>query len=191
VNQISSANITAAALTTQVFLLIIMGIGAAFWYPTEDVFHGLYRRTRLAWIILTFTPLTLLPLIFSVDFAEIWRPLLGNANIPGVRSTLAIFLMFSLDIVCVAFLIGWTGGSRNSPFSAIYFILPALAIFLREPFLRITLYTSIVILFFVAQLIMSGVPNLPTRQGDKKAFGLVSVFCVLLTTVIGYVTRPR
>ena len=194
---IAPINITSAALTAQVFLLIIMFIGAAILHVGSDApFHKLARPQSgsgtLSWVILLFALLTVVPLIFSSDFSTTWRPLFGGAYVPVLASSKAMFLMFTFDIICVAILVGLTDGCRHSAFTAIYFVLPALAIFLREPFSRVLLYTAGVTLLFMFQLSWFPDSHRGSYGGMKRtAYGIVSVLCVLLTTVIGYVTRPR
>jgi hypothetical protein len=56
--------------------------------------------------------------------------------------------MFTLDVLCVNFMVLGSGGARASPFSPIYFILPALAIFLRESPTRIWFYLILVLVVF-------------------------------------------
>ena len=188
---VAPINIAAAALWTQALLAIIIVIGAALWRP----FLYSEERGRLIWPILI-SLVGLVPVIFSGEYSSAWQPMVGTSAFPLVRLSIGILLMFILDIVCAALLVGWTGGSRNSPFAAIYFVLPSLAIFLRQPFWAVTLYTSLVIGLFSLQL-------LPLQWGKSKwglkssengttwAFGTVSALCVLLTTIIGWVTRPQ
>ncbi len=61
-------------------------------------------------------------------------------------------LMFILNIICVTILVFLTGGGSESVFSPIYFIVPALAIFLREPLGRVITYLIAVSLAFTITL---------------------------------------
>lgn len=191
---VGPVNIAAAALTTQVGLVVIMFVGAVI-LRVGDV--APFNReesgsTWLAWVILPFGLGALAALVFSSDFAATWRPVYRGAQVPLLATPTAILVAFVADILCVAILVGSSGGSRNSPFQALYFVSPALAIFLREPFGRVTSYTGLVVILFLFQL--SSVPRRETDsylKAETLSYGVVSALCVLLTTLIGYITRPQ
>jgi hypothetical protein len=193
---ISQVNITAAALLAQVSLIAIMFIGAVVLSirAYEPAYPGRGSTSGLAWIILPCTLTTVGPLVFSSAFSEHWRPLFGGAQLPVLASSSAMLWMFIGDILWVTLLTRATGGTRHSPFAPIYFALPALAIFLRESFLRVSTYTVVVAVFFVWQLSGAWLARRPEEsyaKAEVAAYGWVSVLCFALATFIGYVTRPR
>ncbi|MFY9327498.1 MAG: hypothetical protein WAO76_05685, partial [Georgfuchsia sp.] len=57
------------------------------------------------------------------------KPVFGDLDFPSISKPVAFLVVFILDLVGAAILIGATGGSRDSPFGAILFALPALSIF--------------------------------------------------------------
>lgn len=201
---INTVNITGAALLTQFLLTIIMFVAAALVRQGEGyISHNspsVHQAVhRLPWIILGSALITVGCLVFSDEFTTVWKPLFGgNASSPTIRSSNATLIMFVIDIACVAYLVRYTGGSRVSPFSPIYFILPGLAIFLREPYSRIVFYIVAVAVVFVLSLINSLIKygedfypgSYQQTEAISYAYSFVSIACLVLTTIIAYVTRP-
>ena len=191
---ITATNITAAAIVTHAGLAGIMFVGAVrlLWSGEGDSYRTERSPTGLAWVILPLFLIGLAALLLSSDYSAIWRPVFGYANPPVLPTGTAVLMMFACDILLISILVGTTGGSRESPFQALYFVIPALAIFLREPFWRVTSYTIAVIALFRIQL--SSVPRHPSdleARAERMAYAWVSVLGVSLTTLVGYVTRPR
>ena len=185
--------ITAAALVMQLFLSVILAVGTLWFGQRESRVFGGYEDAgigRYSWIVLVFALTTVGFLIFSDRFSGLWQGLASGVNFAIVRWTTAIFVVFALNIAFVAIFVGLTGGSYRSPFTAVYFILPALAFFLREPLRRIVLYTVVISLLFLAGL----------RVDDEKTrdtflptgpYAFVSISCLVLSVLVGYLTRPR
>ena len=70
----------------------------------------------------------------------------------------------------------------------IYFILPALSIFLREGLSLILLYLALVSILFTINMFVF---DYNRDEGSKKiALWFVSIACIGLATYIGYITRP-
>jgi hypothetical protein len=193
---ISPINITGAAIITQIFLIIIMatcGILLAWgdkYTPTGPSYGPDSNIFILAILILALT--TLGALVFSDAFWEIWKPLFGGTIPPVLQWSSSIRIMFTLDVIGVAFLVIRTGGGKVSAFSPIYFTLPALAIFLREPVGRILYYLTITSIAFT--LTMSLTSEWTEHVGGKTrtfAYWFVSISCFLLATFIGIITRPK
>jgi hypothetical protein len=103
---------------------------------------------------------------------------------------------------CVTILVFLTGGGSESVFSPIYFIVPALAIFLREPLGRVITYLIVVSLAFTITLLRVDItesriaPSLRINRlddskgyADKIALWFVSISCFTFATYIGYITR--
>lgn len=184
---VAPLNITAAALVTQFALVLIIVLGTALWRPTFS-----WDRDRLFWPIVP-AVVAFLPLFFSAEYTSTWQPVWGNAAVPSVRFSRGISTMFTLDLISSAFLVARTGGSRNSPFTAIYLVLPSLAIFLRQGFWVLSVFTLVIVFLFFFQLayVDDRKKDSFSGGGTGLAFFVVSALCLLLTTVIGYVTRPQ
>lgn len=191
-SSISPVNITAAALIIQFSLVLIFTFGAIFIRaegqhyvfkdPTSGGFWG---------IILGFALVTIGLLFFSDEFSNVWKPLFGEIYFGGINWSTALLLIFTLDIVWVSVMVGMTGGSTVSAFSPIYFMLPALAIFLRESLSRIIFYLLLVIILFTWNFLFKGRYYDEDRNFPGLAHWIVSIASLVLTTFIGYVTRPR
>jgi hypothetical protein len=141
--------------------------------------------------------LTFGSLFFSDQLSNIWKPLFSGILFVEIKWEIAIVIAFLGNIIFVSLMVYFTGGSMRSPFSPIYFILPALAIFLREPGKNILLYLILVILGFSLNTRFHD-PTISIYSEGKAdiryrvySYWVVSISCLLLATVIGYVTRPR
>ena len=145
---------------------------------------------RYAWIVLTVVLATVGLLLFSDEFSSTWRPLSSDINFSFVTWRHALLGVFTLDIACTFILISLTGGSYRSPFTPIYFILPAMALFLRVEPRRVVLYSVVIGVLFVLGL------N-PTRRSPEEhvtpigAYAFVSISCLALSVLVGYLTRPH
>jgi hypothetical protein len=191
---VSPANITAAALVMQFCLSVIISIGA-FWIRRKEAHVFRFYQDppnigRYAWILLLFALATIGLLIFSDQFNDLWRPLSGEVNFSVIRWHSAVLYVFLMDIFCVAILVQLTTGSYGSPFAPVYFILPAMAFFLRESPRRVFLYTALVTaLFLIGFTAQKPRPEEAIQQ--KGAYAFVSISCLILSVVIGFLTRPR
>ena len=121
-------NVTGAIIVVQLCLLIIISLG--IFLNTERVARRSKQRSYGATIILAV--FSLLAISMSADFYAIWSPILGDVSLPTIARSNAFAWVFTLDIVFVFALIFWTGGTMASPFTSVLFLIPALAIFLRE-----------------------------------------------------------
>jgi len=199
-DSVNPANITGAAFIAQFAIIVIMFIGAAILHKEEEkatFFYGRPRFPQLVWKILAIALLTIGCLLFSDEFSKLWRPLLEDASIPTLPWRLAVVVMFLSDIVLVTILVLYTGGSKDSPFGPLYFLLPTLAILLREPVERLVLYVSLTIISFSIMLYLNYAINRfaikPDNNQAKRptAYLTVSISCFILATFIGYVTRIK
>lgn len=137
------------------------------------------------------------------DFYSTWGPILGNLALPTIPRDYSFFAVFALDIVFVTVLIFRTGGTKRSPFTSVLFLLPSLAIFLREPVLRFLFYSIVVGCVYVvllrktAQASQAGFDrskyDAPSRSDeliDDRATVWTNITCLGLATLIGYITQP-
>ncbi len=192
---ITPINIIGAAIVTQLSLMFIMLSGIVCFE------HNLGSRvsdiaSASKGLILFVTIISIGGLVFTKEFSTVWQPLFSYELSTLLTWSKAIHLMFIMDIICVSFLVLGTGGSRDSAFSSIYFILPALAIFLRESTAAIILYTVLVSIMFIlnidlAEAIFGVRIDTDEKEASSSAYLFVSLACLALATIIGYITRPK
>jgi hypothetical protein len=185
---IKPINITGAAIFAQFSIIMIMFVGSLILYRGQGFVPSFERPkfSGLPWLILGFGLLSIGFLIFSDEFSLVWRPLFGTIDFPTMPWTTALFVMFTTDILCTTFLVLLTGGSRNSAFSPLFFLLPALAIFLREPLSHILFYLISISVVFSLSL-----KPRADQEEHNFAYWFISIACFILATFIGYVTRPK
>jgi hypothetical protein len=187
-------NIAAAALLMQFLLLLVLSV-AAYWIRTKEAESFRFWDNppslgRHAWVVLAFALVTIGPLMFSDAFATSWRPLFSDLAIPLVNWSGAILWVFVLDLLFCTYLIASTGGGYVSPFTPVCFVLPALALFLHESPKMVVLYTlGIAISFSITLAIAERSER--SRRSYLGAYWFVSLSCLLLSVLIGYVTRQR
>jgi len=196
---VAPLNITAAALITQFGLVIIATVGTKIirtYEPPPSVYDRPRYSSNLYTVSLVCFVITFGLLVFSDEFANTWKPLFSEITFTGFHWPFALIATFMVDIVWVTILVSMTGGSIMSPFSPVYFILPALAIFLREPLSRIVMVAFLVAIGFSLNLLFPGLPGDVEKDNRSRAkriiaYWVVSIACLLLSTFIGYITRPR
>ena len=147
----------------------------------------------MPWIVLGFSLLTTGALFFSEPYSTLWKPLLGELGAPSIDSSSALLIALVADILAVFWLAQLTSGA-NSPFVPVFFILPALAIFLREGFVRVVWYVILISVLFSVGVLQDARPSSKEDVDDPRrriAYWFVSIACFVLATFVGYVTRPR
>jgi len=193
-DSVNPSNITGAAVIAQFAIIVIMFVGAAILHKGEETapfYYGRSRFSHLGWKILAFALLTIGCLLFSDEFSKLWRPLLEDVSIPTLPWRLAVLVMFLSDIVLVTILVSNTGGSKDSAFAPLFFLLPTLAILLREPLGRLLLYVSLTIVSFSIMFYRNFAVDRDSEQSKPVAYLIVSIACFILATFIGYVTRIK
>ena len=184
-----------ATLQFQIYLMLILVFwgfvistvkgygyqGSALWGETSAWFHAGMQNKLLSilFTVLLFAFITLLPLAFT----DVYR----NSVIPF---HLAKKIVFILDILCITKLIRLTGGSIASPFNPALFLLPSLAMFLKESLTMIIVYIALILFSFVINFL--GLSRFPdeflNHPRIKLAYGGVTIFCFILSTYIGFTT---
>ena len=192
---VTSGNITGAAIFAQFSIVIIMAIGASVLRRGEKdkpFYYGKPRFSALGWKILFFCLLTIGVLLMSDEFSKLWRPVFRDPVFPSIPWRVAILVMFIFDILCVTILVWNTGGSRDSAFSPLFFLLPTLAILLREPLIQLILYMVVTIISFTVLLVWAE-PIGSSRDIPKHitAYWIVSITCFILTITVGYLTGQQ
>ena len=188
IETIKPINITGAAIFAQFYIIIIMFVGSSILYRGQGFVPSTIRPkfSTLPWFIMGFGLLSIGFLIFSDEFSLVWKPLFGAIDFPTITWSTALFVVFTVDIICTTLLVFLTGGSRNSAFSPIFFLLPTLAIFLREPLSHILIYLiSISVIFSIL------LKRWTDREENDFAYWFISIACFVLATFIGYVTRTK
>lgn len=160
----------------------------------EASMSALYSRPatrRYPSMFAGFALVTLGLLIFSEDVVISSKPVFGDIELPSISKDSAFLVVFSADLVGAAPLIRLTGGSKDSPFSAILLVLPALAIFLREPPERFVSYAFIAAILFL--LVQADITWQTIQQNPyhRITFMCVTLSCLGLTTMVGFATRPQ
>lgn len=194
-DSVSPSNITGAAFIAQFAIIGIIFVGAFILHTQEEnqpLHIGRSQFSRHVWKILAFALVTIGCLLFSDEFSKLWHPVFEGASIPTLPWRLGVVVMFLSDIILVTILVSDTGGSKNSAFGPLYFLLPTLAILLREPLGRLVLYVSLTIISFSIMLYLNFAFSSHNRQSKQPiAYLVVSILCFLLATFIGWVTRVK
>jgi hypothetical protein len=198
---IQPINIVAAALVTQILIIITWSVGT--WLLGGKSYRRLIRLNikddplkihvmRFSTIIILATILTLAILVSSDEFVSAWKPLLGNLTFStGLDSHRAISIVFFIDIFVVAYFVWKTEGTRKSPFSPLFFFLPTLAIFLRQPLFQVFMYMSLVFVFFTVLMFCRRLSD--SQELDESiawSFWAVSLLCFVVTSFLAVITRP-
>jgi hypothetical protein len=185
--------LTSTFFIMQSSLLVIVATGLFLLSTAEDK-PSLMRPDRAPvtrlWMSYALVALvTMLLLIFTDEVVGSSQPMFGEIPLPSNDQSSAFLAVFILDIVCAGLLMLVTGGPRNSPFSPVLFMLPTLAIFLRESPLRFFIYTAIAAaLFLLTQA--TDERRIEENQRYRLTLNIVTLLCLGLNTVIGFVTRP-
>ena len=192
----SPGSLTTAFLTTQFFLLLIIYLGIVALRFGEGSFSRFSDNPRpatrnLPSLVFGFALVTLACIAFSQDFVLLSKPAFGKVEFPAFARTDAFLIVFLLDIVGAGLLMGFTGGSKDSPFSAVLFALPALSIFLREDPSRFLFYTGLAVVLFLL-LRRPGAMGQAVLENPRVqlSFQVVTLGCLALSTLVGFATRP-
>jgi hypothetical protein len=179
--------IAAGAFVAQICVIGILFIGLQCLEQPHSGQLG-YSRWVIppgATIILLVAVITLSVLSLSASLQRAWAPLVGGNAPNPIPDSFAMVLLFVGDIVGVSLLVAGTGGSQGSPFQAVFFLIPTLAIFLHEPPIRVIVYTVISGLSFTLLMVES------SRATNRFAYWLVSITSLALAVYIGISNAPR
>jgi hypothetical protein len=137
--------------------------------------------------------LSIIFVAFNADYYPIWSPILGDVTLPTIAKTNAFTVVFIMDMIAAWKLISSTGGSNLSPFTSVLFLIPSLAIFLREPPSMFFFYAFTVFIIYMVtfsnrrRILIYGNEDSPISDMTHK---FVSGACLALGVLIGYITRP-
>lgn len=192
-DNLKPVNVAGATIVVQVCLLTIIGI-ATFVENDTEVETRRARKQRAYGLALVLAILTIIAVALSKDFYMVWSPIMGDVLLPTFDRAGAFFCVFMLDIIATILLITWTGGSRSSPYTSMLFLIPALAIFLREPPMKFIAYAVIVGVYYFFTCIDRGRDRMPlgwTIDGSLQSHRVVNIGCLALAMLTGYITRPE
>lgn len=207
---VTSSNIVTGAVLAQFLIGVILFIGA-FIIRHEPIYYskpqklfkqnsfqahdsGYDKCSALMTPIVILTLVALGILMFTDAFVGLWQPLFSKVHptFHPIQWPFAMTIVFNVDILIVSYLVFKSGGSRNSPFQPVFFLIPTLAIFLREPARWVVFYAGLVALLF---LILNGdESHRPEEKHNTPPFTrsylAVSIACLVVATLIGIMTAP-
>lgn len=193
-NQIPApSTIIAAAVVMQFFIIFIAAVGGYLIDHAERSASRFYENPSVgkqAWVIVCFAILTLGPLVLSDGFAGSWLVLSSPVSISVIKWHHALIFVFLVNIAFTFILVRQTGGSERSAFTTLYFILPSLTFFLREPPKLIVEYVALIALCFSVGLIGEESSRHET-PATRLPFWIISMLCLALSLMIGLLTRPH
>lgn len=195
---IQPLNVTGAAFLIQIILLGMLTITVFIMQSGESRLPRFPERPvpnvrHLAFLILGFTLFSFAILLASEEVIAVFGRLFEGHGLPigNFKARSALSIVFSLDILLFGILIYQTGGSKDSPFTPVLFMLPSLAIFLRESPERFVLYAVFTGLVFLLLLIPRFSRQAPDENPHYRySFAFVAIACLALSLFIGYITRP-
>ncbi|MBF0330150.1 MAG: hypothetical protein HQL10_13430 [Nitrospirae bacterium] len=188
--------IVGATIITQICLLMMQFIALYIMKQgTPTYVRTMPTAASLIWLVIANSLITLVLLLFAESYINVWKSAFPKINLPSINSSSSVMWTFILDIICISIVVFKTGGSQKSPFSSIYLILPALAIFLNEPYSHIIGYMTLVSLLFIVTFYFYKEPeqdraNDFAQKASEISYIFVSIACFTLTTFISYITRP-
>lgn len=199
--QIQPATLAAASLVIQLCVLVISLVTLVVLMRSR-----LMRQSgQIAMVLWGVWALSaIFVVVVGEDFYATWGPILGTFTLPTISREGSFQAVFVLDIIFTSVLITGTGGAKRSPFTSVLLLLPTLAIFLREPAYRFLTYTALVAVLYVALLKVGhrewqypqyaeGDFRSVSKQEeavDNAATIWANIMCLMLATLIGYITRP-
>jgi hypothetical protein len=193
---IAPITLTGSLLLTQLFLFLIIFVGIYFLAEGEKnipTFSDHYKPVvgGLLMFVLFIFLLTEALLLFSSEFVQILQPAFGDLLFPKISTNDAFICVFLIDIIGASILVRRTGGSKDSPFAAILFSIPPIAIFLHESPPRFLGYTFLSAILFLISIDGRGVSKkVLENENYALSFNVVTIGCLSISTFVGYVTRP-
>jgi len=193
---VTATNIVAGTILSQIFIFTIM-FAALLLIRRNPSFSrwskGLTNHTGLIFIISTAPLISIAALVLSDNYSTTWTPLFNYVGYYGWSWSTAVCFTFIVNIIALSLLVAYTGGSINSPFQPLYFLIPTLALFLHETDMKIIIYTAIVAISFALQVYVYEPINLSESDTDrhKIAYIVVSLLCLCSACIIGIFTRPQ
>ncbi|MCT8270262.1 hypothetical protein [Xanthomonas translucens] len=186
------ATIITGALLSQVLLGVLMFVAASIMRAHQSrtaMFRGEPIHAEYTWLILALLLVSVAILILTHSMASLWTGLFQNTSFSGVPDRTATLSVFFINIAITTMLVAGTGGSVDSPFQPIFFLIPTLALLLFEPSFRVVIYAALVSACFTVLLVKAEPIHDAHRRGAKKAYGFVSIASLVIAVIIGLLTR--
>lgn len=184
-------SLISGALLAQVVIGIVM-FGASIIIqssqPRTAIFRGEPSFIGFGTELLILVLATIAILVFTTEMSASWAVLFKSQGFVGIPRNVSMPTVFVIDILITARLVHRTGGSIDSPFQPIFFLIPTLALLLYEPSIRIAFYAFLVSAVFVA-LIASRPSHIALRPAIRMAYAFVSLSSLGLAVAIGLLTR--
>lgn len=188
----SPATIITGSLLAQVLLGVLMFVAASIMQahqPKTAMFRDEPIHGEYSWLILILLLVSVAVLVFTSSLSSFWVDLFRNTSFAGIPDKTATLIVFLIDIIITTLLVANTGGSVDSPFQPIFFLIPTLALLLFESSLRVVIYAALVGVSFTFLLVQADALHEAQRRGAKKAYGFVSLGSLALAVLIGLLTR--
>ncbi|WP_406848503.1 hypothetical protein ABFO19_10660 [Xanthomonas citri pv. glycines] len=185
------ATIITGALLSQVLLAVIMFVAASILHahlPRHGRLRGEPVRAQYTWLILILLLVSVTTLVFTHSLSSFWVGLFQNTSFSGIPDKHATLLVSLINIGITTLLVATTGGSAESPFQPIFFLIPTLALLLFESSFRVVIYAAMVSVSFTFLLAMPDFGSEGSR-GSRRAYGFVSIASLALAVLIGLLTR--
>jgi hypothetical protein len=188
---IKPASVAGAAFLMQGSLLVIIFFGVGWYREARHLGNSVKAVAFGLGLILAILTISILGL--SEDYYRIWGAMMGDLQLPTIGRSAAMLCVFLSDIVVTIILISLTGGTRASPFTSVLFLIPSLAIFLRESPAKFLTYAAIVGAYYWLSCRASYTDSTRLSYGiddGVAAHRVVNIGCLILATLTGYITRP-
>lgn len=187
----NTQTIISGALLAQVVIGVVMFCAASILQassPRTAFLRGEPTVVSYGTELLVLLLLTLAMLLATTEMSGSWGALFRNTNFVGLSREAALPVVFVVDILITARLVHRTGGSLDSPFQPVFFLIPTLALLLYEPSIRIAFYSFLVSTLFIVLLRARPLHN-SLRPAARTAYALVSIASLGLAVAIGLLTR--
>jgi hypothetical protein len=187
-----SINLTLAFIITQLVLLLMIAVGLfVLFLGTEDDSPVQAKPVvAIQSLFGLFAITSLVCLVFSEDIWSSSKLIFGGIELPTFSRNLVFLLVFASDLIMTAIIIFFTGGSQESPFSTIIFLIPTLGIFLRESPQRFFGYALGAAALFLITRNDSFAEVIKQNPKRRSVFFLTCFGSLLLSMIVGYSTRP-
>lgn len=187
-------NLAQGAILSQFFIIAILFVGGAIMRRKRSFGNwnrGIATNDQIGWWTLFLAILTIGSLLISDAISANWESLFHNLSYQGIAWRTALRLSFLADLVMLFWFVYWTGGSVDSPFQPLWFLVPTLALFLQEPTYWVVIYATLATLLFSVLVYTPRENNSdrPSPEKERAALCAVSAMCVIVSTFIGIYTR--
>lgn len=193
----AALTVSGALVVFQFFIALILSIGVAITSRGYNPEHGIRIQAAknpvgILALILISTIITLGPILVTDSFAATWGPAYGATSHFGIGIDHVKLWVFVVDILMIAWIISKTGGWKSSPFQALPFNIPVIAILLGEGGFRVGAYVCLISAIYGLSLYVGRGHFVAARAGraeDDISLWVVTVLALAMTTLIGVFTR--